>query len=251
MSTEQSKPNSGVLLERLTWTEAERVLRPGSVVVVPLGASAKEHGPHLNLDNDFRLAEYFKRRVLKAADVVVAPTVGFSYYPAFVEYPGSISLRLETARDLMVDVCTSLAAFGPKRFYCLNTGVSTLRPLQRAAEVLSAQGTLLHFTDILNAGRDAVSAVEEQAGGSHADEIETSMMLYIDPSSVDMSKAVRDFHPGEGRLTRTPGAPGAYSPSGVYGDATLATWEKGRRIVEAMTRDILAEIEKLRASALP
>ena len=123
----------GVLLEDLTWVEAESVLKPDTVVVIPIGAESKEHGPHLRLKNDFLLAEYPKRRVLESADVVVAPTVNYHYYPAFGEYPGSTTLRLETARDLLVDICRSLARHGPKRFYALNTGVSTLRALKLSA----------------------------------------------------------------------------------------------------------------------
>ena len=42
----------GVLLEDLTWLEAEKVLTGETVVVIPLGAAAKEHGPHLRLKND-------------------------------------------------------------------------------------------------------------------------------------------------------------------------------------------------------
>src|SRR6516225_8336181 len=119
--------NKGILLEDLTWLEAEEVLRPNTIVVIPIGAAAKEHGPHLKLKNDWLLAEYFKGEVIESIDVVVAPTVNYNYYPAFLEYPGSISLRLETARDLMSDICRTLSAYGPKRFYALNTGVSTLR----------------------------------------------------------------------------------------------------------------------------
>src|SRR5918997_4863723 len=117
----------GVLLEDLTWVEAERVLTERTVVVIPLGAASKEHGPHLKLKNDWLMAEYLKRRVLAGADVVVAPTVNYNFYPAFLEYPGSTSLRMETSRDLVVDVCKSLSRYGPRRFYVLNTGVSTLR----------------------------------------------------------------------------------------------------------------------------
>jgi creatinine amidohydrolase len=110
---------AGVLLEELTWVEAERVLTEDAVVVIALGAAAKEHGPHLRLDNDWIMAEYLKRRVLDAADVVVAPTIPYHYYPAFFEYPGSTSLQVSTARDLVVDICRSLARYGPKRFYTL------------------------------------------------------------------------------------------------------------------------------------
>ena len=65
----------GILLENLSWVEAERILTPNSVVVIPLGAAAKEHGPHLKLKNDFVIAEYLKRRVLQQSEVIVAPTI--------------------------------------------------------------------------------------------------------------------------------------------------------------------------------
>ena len=115
-----------ILLEELTWQQAEKVLRSNTIVVIPIGAESKQHGPHLKLKNDWLLAEYFKCEVMKAAAVVVAPTVGYHYYPAFTEYPGSTTLRLETARDLLVDICRSLARYGPRKFYALNTGVSTI-----------------------------------------------------------------------------------------------------------------------------
>lgn len=238
-------------LERLTWTEAARLLTPQCVVLIPLGAAAKEHGPHLPLDNDRTLAEYLARRVADSAEVIVAPTISYHYYPAFVEYPGSTTLRLETARDLVVDIAASLAAFGPRRFYVLNTGVSTLKPLQQAANELAARGVLLRYTDIIAAGRQAAHSVREQAGGTHADEIETSMMLYIAPQSVDMSKAAKDFRPGSGRLTRSDSGQGVYSPTGIYGDATLATAAKGEVVVEAMVRNIASDVAALHAATLP
>jgi creatinine amidohydrolase len=222
------------------------------VVVIPLGAAAKEHGPHLRLKNDLLLAEYFKRRVAAEADVVIAPTVNYSYYPAFLEYPGSTSLRLETARDVIVDICKSLSAYGPKRFYVLNTGVSTVRALKPAAELLAQDRILLRYTELGKLLGPIEKQVAQQEGGTHADEIETSMMLYIAPETVDMSKAVRDWAPKtKPGFSRTPDGPGHYSASGVWGDATLATREKGERVVEHMVAGILAEIEALRAASLP
>jgi creatinine amidohydrolase len=247
-----AKSAPGLLLEDLTWQQAERVLTPDTVVVIPLGAAAKEHGPHLRLKNDFVLAEHFTRRVMAREAVVVAPTINYHFYPAFVEYPGSTSLRLETARDVVVDICRGLARFGPRRFYVLNTGVSTIRALKPAQEQLAAEGIVMRFTDILTIGEEAEKAVRQQEGGTHADEIETSMMLYMDPTLVDMSKAAKDYHPqGTGGLTRDPKGKGTYSPTGIWGDATLATREKGRRVVEAMVEGMLKEIAALRAAALP
>jgi creatinine amidohydrolase len=248
------RPQRGVRLEDLTWVEAEKRLTAQTVVVIPLGAESKEHGPHLKLKNDFVLAGYLERRVLEKADVVVAPTVNYGFYPAFLEYPGSTSLRLETARDVFVDICRALSRFGPRRFYVLNTGVSTVRALEPAAAILAGEGILLRYTDVLECLDPVVKQVCRQEGGTHADEAETSMMLYMSPADVDMRKAVKDYHPGERGLTRDPKKQSegfTYSPSGVYGDATLATREKGKRITEALVAAILEEIEALRAADPP
>lgn len=248
----RGKGQRGVVLEDLTWIEAERALTPETVVVIPLGAASKEHGPHLKLKNDLLIAEYLKRRVLAGADVVVAPTITYSFYPAFVEYPGSTSLRLETARDVVVDVCRGLSRFGPRRFYVLNTGVSTRRALEPAVTALAADGIVLRFTNLLQVLGPVEKQVARQEGGTHADEIETSMMLYIAPDTVDMRKAVKDYHPGEGPLTRDPkNAKGTYSASGIWGDATLATRAKGKIVVEALVKAVLGEIEALRAAPVP
>jgi creatinine amidohydrolase len=237
----------GVVLADLTWVEAEKALRPETVVVIPIGAEAKEHGPHLKLKTDYLQAEYFKSQILARADVVVAPTVNYSFYPAFVEYPGSTTLRLGTARDMLVDICRVLARYGPKRFYALNTGVSTLRALAPAAELLAADGIVLRYTNILEVSAEVEKHVSQEEGGTHADEIETSLMLFIDPASVDMRKAVKDYHPSEsGGLTRDPKKPGAYSASGIYGDATLATREKGEAVARATVEGMLRDIEELR-----
>lgn len=242
----------GHLLSKLTWQQAEEVLGPDTVVVIPLGAASKEHGPHLLLENDWLLAEYYKDRVYQEADVVIAPTVGFHYYPAFVEYPGSITLRHETARDLIVDIVRSLAAYGPRRFYVLNTGVSTVGPLNAAVDVLASEGIVLRFTDLLAALDPVCEEICEQEGGTHADEVETSMMLYIAPRTVTMRKAVKDYAPkNKTGLSRTPDGAGHYSKSGIFGDATLATREKGQRFVEALAETILADLEALRQSTPP
>jgi creatinine amidohydrolase len=242
---------AGVYLRDLTWLEAERILGPETLVVIPIGAAAKEHGPHLRLDNDERLADSYARLVCEVEDVVIAPTLAFHFYPAFTEYPGSTSLRLETARDLTLDVVRSIAHHGPRRFYALNTGVSTLRALEPAARTLADEGIVLHYTDVLAALGPVARAVAEQEGGTHADEIETSIMLVLAPDRVDMSKAQKDYTgQATGVLTRDRAAAGTYSPTGAWGDPTLASREKGRKLVEAFVSTVVLEIEALRSAPL-
>lgn len=241
-------------IEHLPWTDAARLLDTGTVVMIPLGAQSKEHGPHLPLNNDWLLAEYFATVVAARTNVVVYPTVNYSFYPAFTEYAGSTSLRLDTARDMIVDIVRSIARHGPRRFYILNTGVSTLRALAPARDSLAASGITVVYTDILNVGKAAEDSVREQAGGTHADEIETSMMLFMHPTVVNMALAPNDFHPGAGGLTRDSAVAArdgkVWSASGTFGNATLATRAKGRVLVEAQVSGMLAEIAQLRTSRI-
>jgi creatinine amidohydrolase len=248
---QSARANAAVLLETLSWDEAEHILTPDTVVVIALGAESKEHGRHLQLNNDFLMAEYLKKRVLDAAppNVVVAPTINYSFYPAFLEYPGSTSLSIDTARAMFTDIIHSLAHYGPRRFYILNTGISTLRPLAQATADLLKDGIVLRYTDLTK--DDPVEKKVRQSGGTHADEIETSMMLYIAPETVRMKKAARDLNPNQpGGLTRDPQGKGTYSPSGAWGDPTLATREKGRAVVESLIATILADIDDLRQATL-
>jgi creatinine amidohydrolase len=231
----------GVKLESLCWVDAEPYFAANPVVVVPLGAAAKEHGPHLPLNNDAIIANWLAEQLMQRRPVLVAPLINASYYPAFVDYPGSISLRLETARDLIVDSCNSLARFGLTRFYVLNTGLSTLRPLAEAGALLD-DGIVYDYLNFDAALRSLPSALLAQQYGSHADECETSLMLHLAPALVDMSRAVDDGADGAGRLTRTRGD-GLWSRSGVYGQATLANADKGRVIAQHLLQHCLQGID--------
>jgi creatinine amidohydrolase len=97
----------------------------------------------------------------------------------------------------------------------------------------------------MTSGARVEEEISEQEGGTHADEMETSMMLYIKPEIVDMDRAVKEYDPTDAPgLTRNPTRRGEakFSASGVYGDATLATVEKGRLAVEARVRHIVDEL---------
>jgi creatinine amidohydrolase len=246
-------PAPGVMLGDLSWTAAATALTESSVVVIPIGVATVQHGPHLKLNNNERLARYLASRVQAATSVVIAPTLTYHFYPTFLEYPGSTSLSRTTARDMTLDIVRSLARYGPHRFYVLNTGITTKVPLQDAAVALRSDGILLGYTDPSPALHGAgIELKQAPVGGiGHADEIETSMMLFVDPSAVDMSKAAAEYGTGSGPMTRQKDAPGLYSASGVYGDPRLATREKGQSLVENLVVRALGDIEAIRATELP
>jgi len=243
---------AAVFLETLNWPEAEKVLRGDAPIVVPLGAALKEHGRHLPLNNDKLLASRLAEELAKRLEIVVSPIVEASYYPAFIEYPGSISLAFETASALIFETCAGLAGFGCQRIYVLNTGVSTFRVLQSVKDSLLQQYPHLKFayTDFKHAVESASCGIAQQKGGGHADEVETSMMLYLAPQVVKMEKAECDFHGDSGGpLTRDVQRVGVsdavYSPSGAWGDPTLASLQKGELIVNKLLDWLEKDIRSL------
>jgi len=77
------------------------------------------------------------------------------------------------------------------------------------------------------------------------------MMLLIAPESVRMNRAARDLNPDQpGPLTRGPHGKGTYSPTGAWGDPTLATCEKGQAVVESMVSTIVKDIDDLHQASV-
>ncbi len=244
----------GRRLDTMTWPEAEECLRAGPLVVVPVGARTKEHGHHLPLNTDWLMAEHLTEVVLERCDVLAVPTLQYGHYPAFVDYPGSVSLERETFQDVVVSICRCLARHGAGCFYVLNTGISTNRSLGPARSELAAEKIRMDYTDLTTLEADLPAELVQQERGSHADELETSAMLYIHPDRVQMERARRDDNPrrGPGPLTRDPACDqGIYSATGVWGDPTLATPEKGARWVGAFVDRVVADIEALQAGTDP
>jgi creatinine amidohydrolase len=245
------KPVTGVALADLTWAEAEPYLTASSVVVIPLGSGAVEQGLHLKLNSDERLARYLASRVQPVASVVVAPTLTYSFHPEFAEYPGTASLAQVTAQSMVVDAVRAFAKHGPRRFYVLNTEPSAVAPLSVAARTLADDGILLGYLEPAFRLQKSPILRQTPITRAHADELVTSMMLFVDPSAVDMSRATREYPVGTGPLTRQEGGRGVFSPSGVLGDARLATREKGQQLVEALVAAALEDIEAVKTAALP
>ncbi|HFE39355.1 MAG TPA: creatininase family protein, partial [Gammaproteobacteria bacterium] len=81
----------GVRLGDLTWEEAAEAVEQYPIVLLPIGGGAKEHGRHLPCGTDQMVVDELAERVLQAFPVLLLPTVAYAYYPAFVDWPGSVS----------------------------------------------------------------------------------------------------------------------------------------------------------------
>ena len=216
---------TGVWLEDLTWLEAKERFDAGAVVVVPVGATSKEHGPHLALKTDALTARALGRRLIERLPIVAAPVIGFGYYPAFTKFAGSQHLQADTFKALVRELLENLRDHGVKRIALVNTGVSTEKPLDEVAAELPGVA-VLHMRLV---GNSADALLDDPEGG-HADERETSVMLALDPRSVRMDKlAVK----------------GDFQATGATGDPSRATAFKGERILAARVDELVGKLVEL------
>lgn len=228
-------------VEHMSWDAVARRIASGAAAILPVGAGAKQHGLHLPLNTDRIQAEHLARRLAAEIDALVWPTLNYGHYPAFAEYAGSTSLSSATFEAAVADIASDILRHGCHALFVLDTGISTRTAIVRALarpEFCNALHLKIHDGERY---RRAAAELAEQGHGSHADELETSLMLAIAPKLVDMSRAeasppIERIAPG--RLTPTDAASPNYSRSGSFGDPTLATRAKGDILLAAMLDDI-------------
>ena len=216
--------NTGVWLEDLTWVEAKVRFEAGMPVVIPIGAAAKAHGPHLPLKTDALTARALAQQLIGRLPLIAAPVVGFGFYPAFTSFAGSQHLSAATFKVLLAELLDNLRGHGAKRIVVLNTGVSTEKPIDEVAA--GADDLLILHMRGLGAAADRLLDAPE---GGHADERETSVMLALEPRSVRMDRLKLDGH---------------FETTGATGDPTRANAFKGERILAARVDDMVTAITK-------
>ncbi len=250
-----TKVPKGAWLEDLTWPEVKRRFEVGDVVVIPIGAIAKEHGPHLPMKTDWLLARELAQRVAAELPVLVAPVIPFGYYPAFRHYPGSQHLRPETFTALVTDLLSGLIDQGARHVALINTGIPTQAVLHTVTrEIYESTKVRIAVADISRMGTAAAHLMEHDIDG-HADEEETSMILAIAPDLVHLDRAQRD----DGNMRDAPATvffrpqvfgdnPAGdidYSATGARGDPTLATLAKGEAALQAMATELIDGLRAL------
>jgi creatinine amidohydrolase len=232
----------------LTWDRVKDRLAGGAAAILPIGAGAKQHGLHMRMGTDQVFAEYFSRALAEKSDALIWPTLSYGAYPAFVAYAGGASLSDRSFQTVVTEIVDALLGFGARRVVVLDTGLSTIAPVAAAIATTRDPARVRHVR--LFAGPrflETAEALRQQRYGTHADEIETSLMLAIAPQLVDMARArpspVSPTGPARGPLSPDdPSAPN-YSPSGSFGDPTLASAEKGAKLLASILDDLMEAAE--------
>ena len=235
------------LYASMTWEEVNEAVLSNRVILVPVG-QLETHGPHLPIDVDVVQVEYVcAEAASRATDVLVsAPPIYYAFSEHVMDFPGTIAIRPGVMLDYLFDIGCSLARQGFERIVLVN-GHGSNRPICELAtrritnETSATCATFTHF-DLVT---DVMSEVRESpiGGIAHACEVETSEYMYLRPDLVQHDK-IRDEYASDYRPWRsddfTLSGPVHFmefwsqrSKSGTEGAPSLATAEKGEKILEA------------------
>jgi creatinine amidohydrolase len=232
----------------LTWDKVKARLGTGAAAILPIGAGAKQHGLHMLMAADQAFAEHFSRMLAEKIDALIWPTLTYGVYPAFTGYAGSVSLSGRTFQPVVTEIVDALIGFGASRVLILNTGLSTIEPVEAAIRASRHPEWVRHLKVFAGSRfEETARALKQQPYGSHADEMETSLMLAVAPELVDMTRAApcpfSPTGPHPGPLSPDDPSSPNYAPSGSFGDPTLASADKGRRLLAAILEDLIEQAE--------
>lgn len=218
----------------------------GAVVLVPTGAT-EQHGPHLPMDTDIFSATTVSLRAAELVEtipVLVANILNVGFSPHHMAHPGSLSVRLETFAAVMSDVVKNIWSHGFQKILIVNGHGGNIAPLLSIGNQLTTDGypvAVCSYWDLIKEEcKDILEGSLKTVG--HACEFETSVLLHLRPEAVDISAAVTDFRsPWNPDLERdvVTEAGVTFPPvfrkesTGILGDPTLATADKGKELVDA------------------
>lgn len=214
-----------------------------STVLVPVG-STEQHGPHLPLDTDTRIAAAVAREAAaqlaaaalatgSAQQYLVAPAIGYGASGEHQSFPGTISIGTEALTLLLVEYGRSVSCWA-QRLVFINGHGGNVAAIASAARRLRSEARDTGWCPCAVAGADA-----------HAGHAETSILLHISPADVKTDRLcpgnpapLPDLMPAMRR-----GGVAAVSATGVLGDPTTATAAAGEGLLVAMADRCVRAIE--------
>lgn len=256
-----------VKLADLTWPEVAQILDKPHVIIVPVG-SIEQHGYHLPLSVDFRCAEYIAEQTARKVTqngrihVLVAPVIRYTDTSLFKQFPGTLGISADTFMRLIEEVTRGLVSQGYKNIIFLNghgpNSEEIKIALRKVSQDIPEAG--LYAVDWWILGSEQIKAMRKSNMMYHAEELETSVSLIIQPENVHMERAVKDQTSFS--VSKKWAFPDFHSPqrliwhsrrrrqgeSGVMGDATVASREMGEKFLAAVIGEFTELITEIVAS---
>jgi len=234
------------------------------VAVLPV-AAIEQHGPHLPLSVDATLLagllQATERQLPADLPVLFLPAQNVGLSPEHQAFAGTLTLAPETLIALWRNIGESVARAGVKKLLIFNTHGGHVGAMDIVARDLRARCDLLVYSSswfnlALPSELQAQFSAEEQRYGIHAGDVETSMMLALQPERVDMvqaanfrsssqDRAERYAVLGDGRSAKMGWQIQDYNPKGAVGNAGAATAAKGQALIDAASKQLVQLLKEL------
>ncbi len=245
----------------LTWTEIQQMPHKEDVVIIqPIGA-IEQHGPHLPIVVDSAISMGVLGQALSKLDSKIPayalPCIYYGKSNEHWQFPGTITLSAETLLAVIKEMAASIYRSGFRKLVLMNSHGGQPQIMEIAArDIHQAQTDFLVFPlftwRVPHQAGELLTAKEKELG-IHAGDAETSIMLSLLPEQVKMEQAVSEYPQGlptDSLLSMEGKLPFAWltrelSQSGVIGDATAATPEKGKHILESVAEGWVKVIQDI------
>ncbi len=229
--------------ETATWREVEQFIasRP-AIAVLPVGAH-EQHGAHLPLSTDTIMATGLAQRLSESLDAMLLPALPYGETWSTSGYHGTISLSFNTLVAIVVDIGTALANQNVVALVVVNGHFGNQAPLEQASRILHDQHDfpvlVVNYPGIESAAAVVCESVPVAPGFFHAEEVETSVVLALQPETVHMDRAEPEYPPFPPAFGATPIQLHTFCTSGVFGDPRPATAAKGAQLLDILAASAL------------
>lgn len=227
---------------RLSKLEVAKLSKDDALVVLPVGA-VEQHGPHMPVFTDTLISEVLLTTAFEQlpedANIWLLPPIPYGKSTEHLGHPGTITLSATTLMAVVMDIAKSLSVSGFQKMVLVNThGGNTDLLNMMGREIRIETGMAVFRLDPGGlGGADAWITPREKQAGIHAGDMETSLVMSAIPHWVHMEEAPCEYpnYPDSRYLMLRQRAfawvMDDLSHTGISGDATQASMEKG----EAMT----------------
>jgi creatinine amidohydrolase len=253
----------------MDWPDSVDADRERWIAVLPLAAT-EQHGPHLPLETDVLIAQAYLARVREllpdAMPITFLPLQPVGISSEHTDFPGTLTLSPEAALKSWMTLGENVARAGLKKLVMVTSHGGNSAAMSLVAQELRTHHRMLVVTTAWArlSAPEALFSAQEVQHGIHGGAVETSIMLARYGTRV-RREAIADFRPSTVAMARdfrwlSAQRPAAFAwqaqdlhPSGAAGDATLASAEKGERLIDHGARafcELLADVEKFDLTAL-
>lgn len=226
-------------LFHMDWKTAENEIANADAIIISIG-SVEQHGYHLPLGTDTIITEKILEKVTEDKKIVYYPAITFGQTWSSSTYPGTISISENSLLAYLECVIESLQTFKPKKIILYTFHRGNEKVITEYCRRNMTNENLYHI-EFFNIYDYVKEKVDDHKFGAiwHAGEIETSLMLYIDFESVNLDKFEKNEIVSKVDISKVKEIKWKeFNSSGSWGDASLATFEKGEFIFNTLVNKI-------------